>query len=240
MRGMIHRGTLPTPIIMVHGYFSSNRIGPNRLYFQIAQALNKIGYTVIRTDLSGMGESDGEIEDIHFSDHISDVQTIIRNAIQRDDLCRSTRFHLLGHCIGCCTAIKASQEFRENIESITLLSPFIPSQENHIKLLGAENYHRITQTGSGYRKGAYCSNSFIRAAYILTEPSTNDLLSSITANVIFSQEDEFNDLIDSIRWSKSIPLTSKVIDNASHNYLGPIVRTKLLEYLVTLFLKELV
>lgn len=237
---MIHRGTLPTPIIMVHGYFSSNRIGAHRLYFQIAQAFNKIGYTVIRTDLSGMGESDGEIEDIHFSDHVSDVKTIIRFSLQRDDLCRSSRFHLLGHCIGCCTALKASQEFRENIASITLLSPFIPSQVNHIKLLGTETYNIVTQNGSGYRKGVYCCNSFIQAAYILTDQPTIELLSTIRANIIFSQDDELTNPFDSIRWSDSIPLASKVIDNANHNYIGPMARTKLIEYLVSLFSKELV
>ena len=82
MRGIIHKGTCPVPIIMVHGYFSSNKIGPYRLYYQIAQALNQIGYTVVRIDLSGMGESDGNIENIQFSDHTSDLLSIIDDVIQ--------------------------------------------------------------------------------------------------------------------------------------------------------------
>jgi alpha/beta superfamily hydrolase len=220
---------------MVHGYFSSNRIGPHRLYFEIAQVLNSMGYTVVRTDLSGKGESDGVIEDIQFTDHIADLQNIIRYVLHREDLCISGRFHMLGHCIGCCTAIKACQMFFQNVESITLLSPFMPSPQNHINMLGAEVYQTIEKNGSGYRKGAYCCRTFVEAAYILTDQEVIDLLRKVHTNIVFSQEDEFAPLCDSIRWSNSIPLTSRIIESANHNYIGPEVRTKLIEHIVSLF-----
>ena len=225
------------PIIMVHGYFSSNKIGPYRLYYQIAQALNQIGYTVVRIDLSGMGESDGNIENIQFSDHTSDLLSIIDDVIQQNDLCRFGRIHLMGHCIGCCTVLKAALLRMDSIASITLLSPFIPSKANHIKMLGASNFHAITSNGFGYRKGAYCCNSFIDAAYILTQPVMINLLRTIPANLVFSQLDEFIDLNESIAWSNSIPLKSQVIIDANHNYIGPVARMKLLEHLSFLFQK---
>ena len=232
---MIHRGVLPSPIIMVHGYFSSNKIGPHRLYYQIAEALNRVGYTVFRTDLSGMGESDGNIESIRFADHSSDLQAIVRHVLHRDDLCRSGCVHLIGHCIGCCTALDVARIFPDNLESITLLSPFIPSKENHIKMLGDKNYEKIMETGYGYRKGAYCCRSFICAAYILTNMVTTNLLRTVRTNIIFSQKDEFSDIDDSIGWSNSIPLSSHIIDNANHNYIGSVVRTNLIELLLDIF-----
>lgn len=232
---MIHRGTRPVPIIMVHGYFSSNKIGPQRLYFQIAQALNKLGYTVLRTDLSGMGESDGTIEDISFSDHVLDTETIIHFVLQRKDLCHSGRIHLIGHCIGCCTALKACQRFEQNVESITLLSPFIPSRENHIKMLGRMEYHKIVTTGSGYRKGLFCCNSFLSAAYILTNPLILDMLRCIRKRIVFSEHDEFSSIDDSVNWVNSIPSTYQIIRGANHNYIGPVIRKELIEYLSHIF-----
>ena len=224
---------------MVHGYFSSNKIGPHRLYYQIAQGLNQLGYTVIRTDLSGMGESDGNIEDIRFSDHITDLLAIIDNVRQRKDLCRTGQIHLLGHCIGCCTVLCVAKASLASVASVTLLSPFIPSQANHIKMLGADNFYTITHNGFGYRKGAYCCNSFIDAAYILTEPPMIDILRTIPTNIIFSEMDEFVDLCESIAWSNSIPLSCQVIANANHNFIGPVVRTELIEYLISLFQQNL-
>ena len=235
MRGMIHLGTHPVPIIMVHGYFSSNKIGPHRLYFQIAQGLNKLGYTVLRTDLSGMGESDGIIEDISFSDHVLDTEAIIRYVMQRKDICPSGRIHLLGHCIGCCTALKACQHFKQNVESVTLLSPFIPSRENHIKMLGKVEYHKIVTTGSGYRKDVFCCNSFLSAAYILTNPLILDMLRCIRVRIVFSEYDEFSSITDSVNWVNSIPSTHQIIRGANHNYIGPVVRKELIEYLSHIF-----
>lgn len=220
---------------MVHGYFSSNKIGPHRLYFQIAQGLNRLGYTVLRTDLSGMGESDGIIEDISFSDHVLDTEAIIRYVMQRKDICPSGRIHLLGHCIGCCTALKACQHFEQNVESVTLLSPFIPSRENHIKMLGKVEYHKIVTTGSGYRKDVFCCNSFLSAAYILTNPLILDMLRCMRKCIVFSEHDEFSGIGDSINWVNSIPSTYQIIRGANHNYIGPVVRKELLEYLSLIF-----
>ena len=221
---------------MVHGYFSSNKIGPHRLYFQIAESLNKIGYTVFRTDLSGMGESDGDIEDISFLEHVADVQTIIHHALS-SDFCKSARVHLLGHCIGCCTMLKACFDYSKYVESLTLLSPFIPSPQSHMDMLGEENYYAIMNNGFGYRKGVYCCKSFVNAAYVLTEVATNNMLRTLKSNIVFSQQDEFTVINDSINWARHIPLPYQIIVNANHNYIGPIVRTELLDCLIRLFKK---
>ena len=47
--GTLHKATTPKkPIIVIaHGYFSSNRIGPHRLYYEIAEKLNEEGFNII-------------------------------------------------------------------------------------------------------------------------------------------------------------------------------------------------
>lgn len=235
LRGMIHRGTNPSPIIMVHGYFSSNKIGPHRLYYQIAQALNQLGYTVLRVDFSGMGESDGDIKNIHFSNHVSDLLSVIDDVVWRKELCSSGKVHLLAHCIGCCTALTAAHSRMGNVESITLMSPFYPSEYNHRKMLGEECFLAISKNGSGYRNGAYCCKSFVDAAYILTEPVMLELLRMIPANLVISECDDFVALEELITWSDTVPIIGKVIAEANHNYIGPEVRKRLIEHLLCVF-----
>ena len=123
LRGMVHIGARETPIIMVHGFFSSNRVGPYRLYMQIAERLNALGYTVFRFDLSGMGESDGSSDCIEFKEHVEDLNHVIRYVCQR---CNTKSVHLLAHCIGCCTATESAIACEEIIRTVTFISPFTP------------------------------------------------------------------------------------------------------------------
>ncbi len=72
LRGMIHHGSADTVALILHGYFSSNRIGPYRLYFELAEWLRSKGVTTVRVDFSGMGESDGRIEAVRYRHHLDD------------------------------------------------------------------------------------------------------------------------------------------------------------------------
>src|SRR5690349_15409148 len=63
LRGLVHK---PSRLVgnknalTLHGFFSSNKVGPARLYVQLARLLAKYHYRVWRFDCLGVGDSDGD------------------------------------------------------------------------------------------------------------------------------------------------------------------------------------
>lgn len=112
-------------VVIAHGYFSSNRVGPHRLYYQIANALEKEGYNVVRFDLRGIGESDGNIEDVKFLDHVSDLETIITIFRQRFN---DTPVILIAHCIGCNLSLQIIGKHPTLFRKIIFISPYFSTQ----------------------------------------------------------------------------------------------------------------
>ncbi|MCI8508466.1 MAG: alpha/beta hydrolase [Lachnospiraceae bacterium] len=226
LRGMIHEGKNKIPIILVHGYFSSNKIGPHRLYFQIADILNRLGYTILRIDLSGMGESDGNIERIEFDDHVNDLLIVTKALMEYK---KSDYIHYIGHCVGCCNVLKSVINRLETVKSITLISPFMPSEHKFVDLLlGEENYKRLMNEGIIYRKGLACKKSFIDAGYLIDDKVIIEQCNRRNLEIFLSEKDELVDLQESIEWTKRFSLSSKIIDEADHNFINLEARRRLL------------
>ena len=53
-------------VIFLHGYFSGNSLGPNRLFVELEEICLKLGYYGVRYDWVGMGDSPGKISDNNF------------------------------------------------------------------------------------------------------------------------------------------------------------------------------
>ena len=235
LRGMLHVGYKKNPIILAHGYFSSNKIGPHRLYFQIADMLNRIGYTVLRIDLSGMGESEGDIEKIDFDNHVNDITIAAQKLMEYQ---RTDYIHYMGHCVGCCSVLKSVLIQFENVKSVTLLSPFMPSEQSFKKLLlGKENYENLMNKGMAYRKGLVCRKSFIDAGYLINDEVTINQCKKRNLEVFISEKDELSDLQESIEWAKRYSLPNKIVKEADHNFLNMIAKQNLLLFLSERFLQ---
>lgn len=87
-----------------------HRIGPHRLYVKLARALSKYGYSSIRFDPQGLGDSSGHIEDdylnnlyfqIQHGKFVNDTITII-NYLRKNY--KFNQFYLIGLCGGAVTA----------------------------------------------------------------------------------------------------------------------------------------
>jgi len=214
LRGMLHEGYKAIPVIIIHGFFSSNKIGSYRLYFEMADFLNRSGYTVLRVDLSGMGESDGDIRNIVFQTHVNDICATIRKiAIEKS----VERFHLVAHCVGCCTVLASLKEIREMVETISFVSPFIPTETNYRKLFGAVEYDSFGKKPI-YHNGMYCDDSFVHAGKLLFN---DQLLKEGMQNkltVFFPEKDELSLLDESVLWAKRNSIDYRLIPNGDHNF----------------------
>lgn len=230
LRGLLCDG-IKSPIIIVNGYFSSNKIGPHRLYYQIERELNSIGFPVIRIDLSAMGESDGLLEETTFNKHISDLYNVIKKV---SEIYPNKKVHLIAHCEGCYNVLSTITK-TELVRSITLISPIWPSDKTFKKLLGEEKMLELKEKGFTIRKGLYCDNSFIEASDMLFDENALKKASDLDCVVYLSKEDEFSDYSSMVDYLDAKNIHHIDVEKADHNYLEQIPRNTLLRELKTRF-----
>jgi len=83
-----------------------HRIGPNRLYVKIARQMASSGFTVLRFDFSGIGDSRAREDDLPFErSTISETQEAMRYLSSIRDI---ERFILMGVCSGANIAFKTA------------------------------------------------------------------------------------------------------------------------------------
>jgi pimeloyl-ACP methyl ester carboxylesterase len=87
---------LPGVVLLTAGLVS--RVGPNRLYVTIARALAELGFTVLRFDFSGIGDSHPRIDQLPL------VESGVRDTVDAMTWLGLgwgvERFILMGHCSG--------------------------------------------------------------------------------------------------------------------------------------------
>lgn len=85
-----------------------HRVGPNRIYVQLARALAQDGFTVLRFDFSGLGDSRPR------ADHLPYAQSAPLEAREAMDWLAqhhgAQRFLLIGHCAGAAFALLVARE----------------------------------------------------------------------------------------------------------------------------------
>jgi pimeloyl-ACP methyl ester carboxylesterase len=84
-----------------------HRVGPNRLYVTLARRLSRAGYTVLRFDHAGIGDSLPREDQLNFSE-----SSVVEAQEAMDWLsteCRCRGFVLLGLCSGTLTAFRVAQ-----------------------------------------------------------------------------------------------------------------------------------
>jgi len=96
-----------------------NRVGPHRLYITFARILSQRGYSVLRIDFPGIGESEGEVTETHFDAHNPDHTVSAINFMK--DSKKIRRIALFGLCAGARNVIKAAS-FDHRVERVVMWS----------------------------------------------------------------------------------------------------------------------
>lgn len=225
--GTLHKATNPKkPIVVIaHGYFSSNRIGPHRLYYQIAERLKEEGYNVIRFDLRAMGESDGKIENVRFDDHASDLSTVIREFRQRFN---DAPIILIAHCIGCNVSLPPIEMNPSIFERVIFISPYFTTQSTLDSFFSKDQQNELKIEGHTYRKGIYSDATFFTGrndfeAFVDAVNRHNELITVISAKC-----DQFISLDDTYHFYNETAKWPIIIPDADHNYLDREARKNLI------------
>jgi pimeloyl-ACP methyl ester carboxylesterase len=84
-----------------------HRVGPNRLYVTLARRLSTCGFTVLRFDHSGIGDSDPRHDGLDVNERFVAETVDAMNWLAAERQCRE--FVLVGLCSGTLTAFRAAQ-----------------------------------------------------------------------------------------------------------------------------------
>lgn len=119
IRGSLHHaGHSSAPwVVFCHG-FTGHRIGPGYLFVKLARALNSTGFSCLRFDFTGSGESDGLFRDSTVATMEQDLTFIIKELQQQHS---PSKIILLGHSFGGMIAAMHAGEYAAT--GLILLSP---------------------------------------------------------------------------------------------------------------------
>lgn len=224
IRGMLHGsiGKKKPLVIMVHGYFSSDKLGPARLYVQIARAIAELGLQVLRFDFIGFGESDGEMESVTLESELEDGQTVV-SKMRRQGY---SRIILVGHSFGCNLSILLA-EHSQSIVKVIAISPVYEKNSQGKYLLGKQ-VDELQKNGVVSRKGFIVNRKFIDA--LNSAPGFDECTLRIPVTLIRGTGDQFytrDETFETI--GKKFPRWRLIeIEEADHNFMVPPLRAKLI------------
>lgn len=101
-------GQPPRPAVILFNAGLTHRVGPSRLYVKLARRLAAQGHSVLRLDLSGVGDSNPRADHLPFEKSVvADSREAMHTLSKRTGV---TDFVLMGHCSGAIGAFLASAD----------------------------------------------------------------------------------------------------------------------------------
>ncbi len=124
--------------VFIHGYFSANSLGPNRLFVDIQERLLQRGIVSIRYDWKGMGDSTGNICENTLK---STVEEIIKTLKFSNIENSNNDVYFVAHSLGCAVLLEyLNSYFSVNPKCVFLISPGPFSEEGVKKLCPSFSY----------------------------------------------------------------------------------------------------
>lgn len=223
--GMHHigNGTKNEAVLIVHGYLSANRIGPYRMYMQIANFLNERGYDVYRVDFAGCGEStDNGIITLegfylNFKDTLEYVKKDFGKVI------------LIGHCLG--ADLVVYHNFIDNSGFITKcigISPTPVTDRNLLKMFTKEQIESAKTNHGFERNGLYVDQSFLGgiSKFEVFEKAINK---NDNLLIFIPENDKYVDVPELESACAAARVKTVVLPHSDHHVLNRAARKKMFE-----------
>lgn len=206
-------------VMIVHGYLSANRIGPYRMYYQIASMLNEFGYDVFRVDFAGCGESTDNCEitlDTFYQNFLDSINYIKNKT--------SKKIILIGHCLGANLAIYYNSLNKGDIHLVFGISPTPMTIINVAKVFNAEQINKADNNESFERKGLIIHPSFLKG--FSKKEDTIEALNRKSDNVMLyiPQNDAYVDIDELAEMAKITNTNYQIIENGDHHFLNKSAR----------------
>lgn len=220
----VGNGSKDKAVMIVHGYLSANRIGPYRMYFQIAEMLNYYGYDVFRIDFAGCGESseNQEITLDTFYNNFKDSVKYIKNKTKK-------KIILIGHCLGANLGIYYNSLHDSNIDLCFGISPTPMTNNNRNRVFSPEQIKLAAKHQSFERKGLDVHPSFL-AGFSTGEKMKEALkIKSQNVKLYIPEKDAYVDVNEFESLIKDSNVFYKIIKYGDHHLLNKKCRNEVFE-----------
>ena len=144
-------------VVLVPGAESADRdefLSGVPIHGQLATALSRAGYVVVRYDRRGVGQSGGRTETATLDDYASDVRAVVEFLRDREDVDRD-RIAVVGHGEGGWIGLEAASRERRIGALVLLAAPstdgvtwVLERQEAELRRLEADGGHAGRSSGS--------------------------------------------------------------------------------------------
>jgi pimeloyl-ACP methyl ester carboxylesterase len=200
--------------IFLNGYFFADRVGPCRLFVNLARTLSRLGLRSIRFDYRGRGESDGDFDTTTFESAIHDTEIV---ALHHSIGPMTILAHSMGCNVATAFAVKAAKPLTKP-SLMVLISPHTSVSHHSPRLFSEEQIAMLETIGVVERKGATCYSTFLEP--VLKGTIYKDA-AKIKSRVLMLQGT--NDELYSLETFRNLAsrfesATTIKIDGADHNF----------------------
>lgn len=131
-------------VVTVHG-FADTKVEHHRMFVKIARRLAKNGIGVLRIDLLGSGDSEGDFDDMTVTGEISQVLAVI-DWLRRQPELKVSKVGLLGFSLGGLIASYAAVR-AEGVQALALWAPVSDGLLCMVNYFGLENVYKVLIDG---------------------------------------------------------------------------------------------
>lgn len=234
-----------------------HRVGPHRLHVRLARRLAGLGFTVIRFDLSGLGDSLARIDNMPYQEStIIDVQKVMDQITEMTGI---EKFCLLGLSSGALLSLKTalrddrvtgagilnphgfvrSSEWHEHVEELSASRIYTDNlfrPQSWLKAItGKTNYRRLFSAIWYRLSHTQADSRKISAEAESLGPEIEAFLKkSIRILLLFSDADRSMDNFSELfgkQWDKTLGknVQKSIIEDANHTFANPVHQQRAIE-----------
>ena len=155
-------------ILFVHAA-DGNRLGPHRMYVEFANEFNRLGFSTFRFDLSGHGDSFGDISNGNIEKDLADVKNAILFFIKTAKVEKVILFGISRGAYLCCNA---AAKYKLPLSGLMLLSLPVSSGKTALKKINhiLEDYIKRAFDPHNIRRLFTCRINFLQILKTIVKP----------------------------------------------------------------------
>lgn len=123
-------------VVLIHG-FAGTKVEPHRMYRKLSKHLSNQGFTVIRFDFVGSGDSDGDFEEMTIGGEIQDSINVVNYCRKHFNV---NKLFILGYSMGGCVAACTATQVQS--DGLILWSPVSNPYWNFYHIFGKEKFYQ--------------------------------------------------------------------------------------------------